>query len=288
MNGTEKKLSILMIGAHPDDCELKAGGSAILWSKLGHRVQFVAMTGGDNGHPSMSGGALQQRRREEALAAAKVLGIADSHVLDYHGGELLATLDVRREVVRLIREARADVVISHRSTDYHPDHRYTATLVQDAAYMVTVPFFLPSVPALEKNPVFLFFQDKFTRPAPFQPDIAIDIDEVFEQKLEALEAHASQMFEWLPFMMSRSSGRPEQVPSNPVERRAWLAKAWFPDLPSQDVQSCLKRLYPGREASQRAEAFEICEYGRPLAPSEFRDMFPFLPEHTVEIAYTRS
>lgn len=154
--------------------------------------------------------------------------------------------------------------------------------------MVTVPFFLPSVPALEKNPVFLFFQDKFTRPVPFQPDIAINIDEVFEQKMEALEAHASQMFEWLPFMTSRSSGRPEHVPSNPAERRAWLAKAWFPDPPTQDVQSCLKRLYPGREAARYAEAFEICEYGRPLAPSEFREMFPFLPEHNAEIAYARS
>lgn len=158
MNGTEKKLSILMIGAHPDDCELKAGGSAILWSRLGHRVQFVAMTGGDNGHPSMSGGALQQRRREEARAAAKVLGIASSHVLDYHGGELLATLDARREVVRLIREARADVVISHRSTDYHPDHRYTATLVQDAAYMVTVPFFCPRFPPSKRIRFFYFFR----------------------------------------------------------------------------------------------------------------------------------
>lgn len=287
MTTTEKKLNILMIGAHPDDCELKAGGSSILWSRSGHKVHFVAMTGGDNGHPTMSGGALQQRRRAEARAAAKILGIASSEVLDYHGGELLATLEARREVVRLIREARADVVISHRSTDYHPDHRYTATLVQDAAYMVTVPFFMPSVPALEKNPVFLFFWDRFTRPIPFRPDIAVNIDDVFEQKLDALEAHASQMFEWLPFMMSRSSGKPEHVPVDPVERRAWLANAWFPDPPSQDVQSCLQRLYPGKTAARYAEAFEICEYGRPLAPSRLREIFPFLPEQSEETACFR-
>jgi LmbE family N-acetylglucosaminyl deacetylase len=281
-NQADKKLNILMIGAHPDDCELKAGGTAALWATLGHHVQFVAMTGGDNGHPLMSGGALQQRRREEARAAAKVLGIDRSDVLENHGGELLPTLEARRDVVRLIRESRADVVISHRNSDYHPDHRYTATLVQDAAYMVTVPFFLASVPALEQNPVFLYFEDKFTRPAPFRPDIAVKIDDVFEQKLDALEAHASQMFEWLPFMLSRSSGKPQQVPVDRGARHAWLAKMWFPDSPTQDVRSCLQRLYPGETTARHAEAFEICEYGRPLAPPEFRHIFPFLPK-SVEV-----
>jgi LmbE family N-acetylglucosaminyl deacetylase len=278
MNEIRKKLSILMIGAHPDDCELKAGGTAILLARFGHRVQFVAMTGGDNGHPSMSGGSLQQRRRQEAQAAAKILGISRSDVLDNHGGELLPTLEARREVVRLIREARADVVISHRSTDYHPDHRYTATLVQDAAYMVTVPFFLASVPALERNPVFLYFEDKFTRPTPFRVDVAVNIDEVFEQKLDALEAHMSQMFEWLPFMMARSSGQQVRVPEQPSQRRRWLADTWFPGPPSQEVLKCIHHLCPGTKPPRYAEAFEICEYGRQLAPSEFRHIFPFLPE----------
>lgn len=278
MPTTGNKLSILMIGAHPDDCELKAAGAAIQWARLGHRVQFVALTGGDNGHPSMSGGALQQRRRIEAQKAARILGIHFSDVLENHGGELLATLEMRREVVRLIREARADVVISHRSTDYHPDHRYTAILVQDAAYMVTVPFFASSSAALERNPVFLYFHDTFTRPVPFRPDIAIKIDDVFAQKMQALEAHESQMFEWLPFMMSRSAGKAEIVPEEPVARRAWLANAWFPDPPSADVLNCIERCYGSAGASPRfAEAFEICEYGSPLDPADFRRIFPFLP-----------
>jgi LmbE family N-acetylglucosaminyl deacetylase len=273
------RLSVLMIGAHPDDCELKAGGTAALWVSLGHRVQFVAMTGGDNGHPTMSGGALQQRRREEARESAKILGIERSTVLDNHGGELLPTLEARHEVVRLIREAQADVVISHRSTDYHPDHRYTAMLVQDAAYMVTVPFYFSSVPALKLNPIFLLFEDNFTRPVPFRPDVAVNIDDVFEQKLDALEAHASQMFEWTPFMLSRSSGKPEKVPTARAERRAWLANVWFPNPPSQHLQSRLAELYPAERARPaHAEAFEVCEYGRPLALADYRQIFPFLPE----------
>lgn len=279
MKEQRKELNILMIGAHPDDCELKAGGAAILWARMGHRVQFVAMTGGDNGHPSMSGGSLQHRRRAEAEDAATILGIAGSEVLDNHGGELLPTLEARRDVVRLIRQARADIVITHRSTDYHPDHRYTAILVQDAAYMVTVPFYVPSVQALEVNPVFLFFEDKFTRPSPFVPEIVVAIDDVFEQKMAGLDAHFSQMYEWTPFMLSRSTGRTEHVPEDPSERRAWLSNIWFPDPPTPEVRACLEEWYgPSGASIRHAEAFEICEYGRQIDRPEMKRLFPFFPQ----------
>jgi LmbE family N-acetylglucosaminyl deacetylase len=162
-------------------------------------------------------------------------------------------------------------------TDYHPDHRYTGTLVQDAAYMVTVPFFVSSVPALNRNPIFLYFEDTFKRPAPFRPDIAISIDDVFEKKMYALEAHVSQMFEWTPFMLSRSTGRPEPIPTDPAERRAWLANIWFPHQPSPDVQACLDALNGVSTTPVRyAEAFEICEYGRQIDSTEMRRLFPFL------------
>lgn len=281
MPANKMPLSILMIGAHPDDCEIKAGGIAVKWASLGHRVQFVAMTGGDNGHPCMSGGALQQLRRLEAEDAARCLGIESSRVLDHHGGELLPTLDARHEVVKLIRAAQADIVISHRVTDYHPDHRYTAMLVQDAAYMVTVPFFVSSVPALPRNPLFLYFEDTFKRPAPFRPDIAVAIDDVFDRKMSGLEAHASQMFEWTPFMMSRASGTPENVPEEPTARREWLANVWFPSLPSQDVRQCLERWSNGGTQEVRhAETFEICEYGRQVDDEEILRLFPFLQPHS--------
>lgn len=279
MLNDNQKLNVLMIGAHPDDCELKGGGIAIKWAKMGHCVKFVAMTGGDNGHPSMNGETLQQRRREEAREAGRRLGICRSEVLKNHGGELLATLEARHEVVRLIREACADIVISHRGTDYHPDHRYAATLVQDSAYMVTVPFYVPSVPALERNPVFLSFEDHFTRPVPFLPQIAVGIDDVFEQKMAGLEAHVSQMFEWTPFMLSRSTGKPQAVPDDPVERRVWLSNIWFPDPPSRDVRACLEQWYgPSAATIRHAEAFEICEYGRQIDHQEMKRLFPFLPD----------
>ncbi len=166
------KLRIICFGAHPDDCELQAGGAALLWAKQGHHVKFVSVTNGDIGHWREAGGPLARRRKAEVEQAARILGIA-TEVLDIHDGELLPTLDNRRTITKLIREWKADVVMSHRPNDYHPDHRYTGILVQDAAYMVAVPHFCPDVPALKANPVFLFYSDSFQKPNPFQPDIAV-------------------------------------------------------------------------------------------------------------------
>src|SRR5436853_7902568 len=156
------KLRILCFGAHPDDCELKAGGVAILWAAKGHHVKFVSVTNGDIGHWREAGGPLARRRKAEVGRCAEILGIT-TEVLDIHDGELLPTLENRRTVTRLIREWKADVVMSHRPNDYHPDHRYTGVLVQDSAFMVAVPFFCPDVPPLKSNPVFLFYPDGFQK-----------------------------------------------------------------------------------------------------------------------------
>ena len=174
-----------MIGAHPDDCDGDGGGTAILLASMGYAVKFVSVTNGDAGHQSMGGGALAKRRMAEAKEAGKRFGV-EYEVLDNHDGELLPTLQVRLQIIRKIREWNADVVIAPRPNDYHPDHRYTGVLVQDAAYMVTVPNVAPDVPPLRKNPVFLYFEDRFQRPNPFRPDIAVDITSVIDKKVNAL------------------------------------------------------------------------------------------------------
>jgi LmbE family N-acetylglucosaminyl deacetylase len=178
------KLRIIMIGAHPDDCDQDGGGTAILFAKLGHAVKFVSVTNGDAGHQTMKGAELAKRRLAEAKEAGKRFGV-EYDVLDNHDGELLPSLEVRLQIIRKIREWNADIVIAPRPNDYHPDHRYTGVLVQDAAYMVAVPNLAPGTPALTKNPVFLYFQDGFKRPNPFRPDIAVDISEVYAQKVHA-------------------------------------------------------------------------------------------------------
>ena len=211
----EKPLRIIVIGAHPDDADIDAGGTAALWASLGHKVKFLSLTNGDAGHQSMGGGALAKRRRLEAKESARRLGIEEYEVLENHDGELIPTLDVRLQVIRRIRQWKADIVILPRPNDYHPDHRNTGLVVQDAAYMVIVPNVASDTPPLEKNPVFIYSQDGFQKPNPFEPDIVVNIDPVFEQKVYAMDAHVSQFYEWLPW----PSQSLDQVPEGKAERK---------------------------------------------------------------------
>ena len=188
------KLRIIAFGAHPDDCEFSAGGTAAKWAAQGHHVKFVSCTNGDIGHWRMAGGPLAQRRAAEVRRCAEILG-NHVEVLDIHDGELMVTMENRRMICRLIREWRADVVLSHRPNDYHPDHRYVGVLVMDAAFMVTVPHFCPDTPHLTRNPVFLFTDDEFRKPNPFTPDVVVGIDDVIEKKIAAIEALESQFYE---------------------------------------------------------------------------------------------
>ena len=212
--GTERPLRMIVFGAHPDDCELSAGGTAALWVKLGHKVKFVSVTNGDIGHHQLSGAILARRRTAEVKRCAEILGI-DTEVLDIHDGELLPTLENRRTITRKIREWQADVVVSPRPNDYHPDHRYTAILVQDAAFMVIVPSFCPDIPALRKNPVFLYSSDSFRKPNPFKPDAVVPIDSVLDQKVACIDALESQFYEWNPWLF----GYLAEVPQ--ISRRDW-------------------------------------------------------------------
>lgn len=272
------KLRILCFGAHPDDAEYKSGGAAAQWAKLGHHVKLVSVTNGDIGHWQMAGGPLAKRRTGESAEVAKRLGVT-SQVLDIHDGELEPTLENRRLITRLIREWDADIVIAHRPWDYHPDHRYVGVLVQDAAYMVTVPFFCPDTPPLKKNPLFLYSSDSFKKPYPFVADIAVSIDEVFEQKVDALMALESQTFE------GGANGSEEATAaappaSQPELRRQWLRERWDRRAGSEAdrFRDALARWYGDSAKNVKyAEAFEICEYGRQPNPEEIRALFPFLP-----------
>jgi LmbE family N-acetylglucosaminyl deacetylase len=274
----ERPLRIICFGAHPDDCEIQAGGSAALWARKGHKVKFVSTTNGDIGHWGQAGGPLARRRTAEVMEAAKILGIT-TEVLDIHDGELLPTLENRRWLTRLIREWQADVVIGPRPNDYHPDHRYTGVLVQDAAYMVTVPHFCPDVPALKNNPVFMYFPDGFQKPNPFRPDVSVDISSVIEKKLDALGVLVSQFAEGgangsadlMPADPEKQKARHAQVRKNFERRCAGIADRFRDQL--------VEFYGPERgRAVKYAEAFEICEYGRRPDKAELKRLFPFSEE----------
>ncbi len=271
-NGT---LNIICFGAHPDDCEIKAGGVAAMWAAKGHRVKFVSTTNGDIGHWKEAGGPLAQRRTKEVEAVAKVLGI-ETEVLDNHDGELMPTLENRKTLVRLIREWKADIVMTHRPNDYHPDHRYTGVLVQDAAYMVICPFICPDVPHLKTNPVFLYFSDRFQRPNPFRPDLVVAIDDVIEKKLDAMALLESQ------FVEGGVSGHEGLVPKNEQERAAAHERVRTSfrrrfESTANQYRDKLIELYGQDKGKQVrcAEAFELCEYGRQPSAAELKQLFPF-------------
>jgi LmbE family N-acetylglucosaminyl deacetylase len=271
LKAQEKPLNIIVFGAHPDDCDLDAGGTALLFSSMGHKVKFVSLTNGDVGHYSLGREALAEIRRKEAEEAGKRFGVTYA-VLDNHDGELLPTLENRLRVIREIRDWDADIVIAPRPNDYHPDHRYTGVLVQDAAYLVIVPGLAAESTPLKKNPVFLYSADHFQKPQPFEPHIAIDIGPVFDKKIYALAAHESQFFDWLPW----TAGKLEEVPAGEKERLEYLA-AWRAAAPDNATRKCLEKWYGNEGATaEHAEAFEICEYGKQPTDEEIRRLFPMI------------
>jgi LmbE family N-acetylglucosaminyl deacetylase len=277
LHAADNPLRIIAFGAHPDDAEFQMGGTAIKLAKAGHKVKFVSVTNGDIGHWRVAGGQLAIRRTKEVQEAARRAGI-EVEVLDIHDGELEPTLENRKKITRLIREWRADMVFAHRPWDYHPDHRYTGVLVQDAAFMVSVPFICPDTPPLKKHPVFFYFQDRFTKPYPFKPDVAVSIDDVFDEKLHVIDALESQVYEGgalagPAILIKRKADNPEA--RKKILRASWSSRQ---GRIADKYRDELIEWYGEKDGKgvKHAEAFEICEYGHQPSKAELKILFPFL------------
>ena len=270
-----KPLRVICFGAHPDDAELRMAGVAALWSKTGQaEVKFVSMTNGDIGHWREAGGPLAQRRIKEVEGVSEIVG-ATVEVLDIHDGELMPTLENRRTIIRLIREWDADIVMSHRPNDYHPDHRYTGVLVQDAAFMVAVPFIVPDVKPLDKNPIFLYYTDRFQKPNPSTADVVVSLDLVIDQTVNALAVMESQFLEGgalgsedrLWDSESEKEEKIKKMKANFKTRYVREAKKWRNELIERYGEKKGK-------AVKHAIAFELCEYGRQASKEELAKLFP--------------
>ena len=272
----ESTVHVLIIGAHPDDADLKAGGTACHWCEQGHVVRLVSLTNGEAGHQSMAGPQLAKRRLAEAQASAASIG-ATYDVLEYPDGQLDDRLEYRHRVIRLIRAFRPDLILTHRSTDYHPDHRFAGLLVQDAAYLLTVPAICPDVPHLPASPVILYFSDGFTKPCSFEPHVLVDIGQHFDRLVAMLDCHESQFYEWLPF----NAGHLDQVPKEKSDRRAWLADRIARRIrPLADRYRDLVIQTYGKDRGEKIEfieAFEVSEFGAPMDAATRARLFPFLP-----------
>ncbi len=268
----ERPARVLMIGAHPDDCDFRAGATSALWRRAGMAVKMISATNGDAGHHEQGGGALARRRAAEAKAAGQVIDV-EYECLDFHDGELVPGIVERKAIIRAIRAFAPDLLLTHRPGDYHADHRYTSQLVQDASFLLTVPNLCSDVPALREMPVIMHFQDGF-KPEPFNPDIVVDVDATIALKGAMADRHASQFYEWLPWLDGYT------VPESAEERLAWSEQrmAGMAERCAERFRDKLVELYGAARgaAVQHAEAFAMTEYGAPLTEAKRAWLFPFV------------
>lgn len=265
----------LVIVAHPDDAEFEFGGTALKLVSKGDQVKFISVCNGDHGHHAMERKELAARRYLETQSSAKISGVVEYEVFDISDCNLEVTLENRERIMRAIRKFQPDVVISHRTCDYHADHRNVAQLVQDCAYLVMVPLYCPDVPVPPQNPVFAFCWDKFIDPRPFRFDVAVPIDDVLEKKYQLMNCHASQVYEWLPHI-NKFTDFEIGKEYTWEEKRAYLSRHWGAryELCAEQGREMLIKLFgeKGKKFTQ-AEGFEISPYGRQVSVEEFQSYF---------------
>lgn len=254
---------LLCIGAHPDDCEFQASGLAALTARAGGTVRFLSVTDGSSGHHQCEPDDLIEIRRIEAIRGAAAVG-ADVVNLGFEDGWLFPDRRVREAIITQIRLFAPDVVICPRPSDYHPDHRATGTAVQDAGYLLMVPKIVPTVPVPPTRPVLLYMSDPFCLPTPFRPDLVFDIGPVVEDKLDAIMAHRSQVYEWLP----RINGFADEIPIDEPERTVFLRDRERAKIVTEAITFGTELMARYGHEVRYCEAYQISEYGAPASPEE--------------------
>ncbi len=199
--------SAMVIIAHPDDAEFVIAGTVAVWTQAGCRVTYVVCTDGNSGshEPGMTREKLAEIRRAEQRAACEMLGVSDIVFLGYDDGQLQPTLELRRDLVRVIRQYKPETLIvwdplmMFVGDDYvnHPDHRAAAQAALDAATPASaMPLLWPEAGEPHRvRQLYVFGNDK--------PNLWVDVTETIEQKIAALKQHVSQMGDWDPSDMIR-------------------------------------------------------------------------------------
>lgn len=282
-------MKILSIGAHQDDNEFRVGGMAHKWVKAGHEVRFLSMCNGSGGHHILSPEETSATRAKESAAVAEYLGIRYDIWSDVDDCTITNSLELRWRTIRYIREFSPDLIIAHRTNDYHADHRASAQLVQDASYLLTVPHTCPEAPAMRRMPVIVYNEDHFKYP-PFVPNFVMDIDDAIDVKLHIAHLNKCQVYEWLPYTHE------ETVPEGEAERFEWLKGMNVTKDTTDEEIMAAKRGYAVRYAKTAArfrkeliehygeergskvrfaEAFELCEYGRQPDAEFVKELFEY-------------
>ena len=269
-NFEKRPFKVMFIGAHPDDADFQCGALAHKVCRAGGKAVMVSCTNGDKGHQWMDSKALAARRYKETQAAARVLGIDKYLVLDYPDGRLEPTLEFRERLIRLIRTEAPNLLVTHRCSDYHADHRATGQAVRDAAYLFAVPLICPDTPVPEILPFIMYGGDGFKEPAPFRADLMVADDDILDVLLKAWACHESQEFEWLPPEHGFDPAKDIPPANDPAGRLAFLREKMMPGRPTGNGRRHRRELDAawGGKGPTYAEVFELCDYARKPTPSE--------------------
>lgn len=267
----DDRCRVLVLGAHPDDAEIFAGGLIVRHCKMGSVVRIISVSDGRCGHHEVPPDQLVEIRREEAKLAGQSVG-AEYSTWDYHDGSLQPSLELRASIIREIRKFAPDLVLTHRTNDYHPDHRAVGTAVQDASYLVTVPHVCPDTKSLRRDPVVASMCDLFTRPNRMRADVIMDVAEEFPAISEMVACHQSQVFQWLPY----HDDLLDQIPESKDGRFEWLC-SWLAEIHRARCSHFAPDLmHRGRtaESLSKLEVYEISEYATRLSKDRMQTLFP--------------
>lgn len=207
------KLDVLAFGVHPDDVELSCAGVLLVEKINGKKTGIIDLTGGELGTRGTA-----ETRSQEAAAAAKLLGVDTRENLGMADGFFQNDEAHQRKIISALRNYRPDIIFCNAPSDRHPDHGRSAKLVSDAAFLSGLSKIETGQEAWRPKYVFHYVQDRF-----LQPDFVIDISAVFDQKLEAIKAYATQ------FASGNAEG-PQTYISTPdfldsvVYRHKWFGK----------------------------------------------------------------
>ena len=262
---------VMMIFAHPDDADIRCGCLTVSLIQRGFKVKFVSIGDGRLGHHRLSPEETASVRRTETLEVARRFGLDGYDI--YGHFDIQPTYELRCKVARAIREYEPDYVITHRTCDYHSDHRGTGVIVMDVGYWLGIPHWLPDTKPLRRRPIVLFMSDEFNVPLTLKPDVMIDAEPFLDRWCDALDAQVSQFYQWLPW----DKGIEGEVKalgdrSDIKARNAYLCKYWAKRKKDDAARfaGAWTAQYPGRKVPAYMEVYEVSEYGRAPTDEDLR------------------
>jgi LmbE family N-acetylglucosaminyl deacetylase len=223
-----EKQRILVILAHPDDPEFFCGATLARWARAGHIIDYYLLTCGDKGasDPDTDTSQLCSTRHTEQRAAANIIGARDVHFMDLPDGYLEPGINLRREIVRIIRTHRPDVLVTcdpqnlYPSATYgvnHPDHRYAGQVVLDAVFPAAGnPLYFAELLKVEGFQPWIPREVWVSIPSAANVNVTLDVTDMWETKITALKEHKSQIGD--PVKLEeriRSRRVPDSPESNP-------------------------------------------------------------------------